>query len=554
MRHVRLLPRASVRAAAVFALSTGLAASGAVLAPSAAVAATQVTVTAATLDDGRLEIGLPYNTLSVRVNVLASSAPDAATLLTTDAFTYRDYNLWDTDEPVRLPEGTAHGRYPVTVDYRLPDGTTGTWTGGTLDYRPHTGVTKLSFDRATTDYVNRSATLTGHADTFDPATGTTGPAPEGTEVDVNFRLYSDDWRDLKQTAVVGADGSFSLGVTPQAAVVGGTATVRATDASAADQGFGVPELPVAKTSYRISGGLDKKRVHAGDPVQVTGRVERFTDAGWKPFTGAPVVSARSVPDTYDYTYSGRLGSGTADANGVFTYAVRPGYSGTVSTFVQPSVYLAKFPYFQGPVAVPRAFTYTNVKTTLDADGTVTATARMKADYCGDEKVTLQYSADGRSWHTLKNGVAEGGTAGYCPITITTSGFVNAYYRIVHAETDRFLALNTPSVHLKRTLTRFTSFSASPSRPYKNGRFTVSATLQEYWGGKWHGYKGAATLLLFKPKGDPQWYWVKKASTGSYGKISYSLKAEYGDGTWVIVLNPNAQHFYSDTPSKYLDVR
>ncbi|MEU3481300.1 hypothetical protein ACI2LO_32425 [Streptomyces sp. NPDC033754] len=47
--------------------------------------------------------------------MLASTAPDAAVLASTEALTASSYN-WITDAPFALPVGTAFGDYPVRGD------------------------------------------------------------------------------------------------------------------------------------------------------------------------------------------------------------------------------------------------------------------------------------------------------------------------------------------------------------------------------------------------------------------------------------------------------
>lgn len=563
MRPARLFPHAAVRAATVFALSAGLTLPVMATAPAAYAAdAAEVPVTRTdTFDDGRLDVGLPFNALWVKVNVLAPGAqPDAAPLISTDKLSWHDYSGgkpggWATEQPLRLPEGTAFGDYPVTVDYRMPGGTVQHWAGdGRLSYKPHTGVSRLAFDRESTDYDHRDAVLTGTATTLDPSTGLRTPAPEGTKIKVNFRLYGTDWTDLAKTAAVtGAEGGFSLPLTPGASVRGGEATVDAAPGTDPDDGFPVPELPVSKTKYRISADLDKRRVHKGDAVRVTGRAERLTAGGWQPFTGATVISTPREPDTWHHETGSVWGSSTVGADGSFTYPAKAEYSTSLHTYLKPSVYFTDLPYDRGEVAVPKPFTYTNVKITLDPYGKVRASGRLTADWCWDERLTLQYSADGKKWANLRTVVAGNGNAGYCPFTIESYGFVNAYYRVAHDETDTFLAQTSTPVHLTRVLTRFTSFSVTPARPAKNARFTASGTLQHYTGGRWQGYKGAQVMLVFKPKGDTTWYWVSKGSTGTGGK--YSLRGiGYQDGSWAVVLQPDAKHFYSETKAKYVDVR
>ena len=561
MRSMRTPPHALVRAAAVFVLSAGVAAPALVTAP-AAYAETATVTRTATLDDGRLDIGLPFNALWVKVNVLASTAPDAAVLASTDELSWHDYDWvtdkregWATDAPIRLPEGTAYGTYPVSVEYRMPGGTVQRWTGGSFGYKLHTGVAKLSFDRRSVDYDHRDVVLSGTAVTYDPATGVRTAARAGTQVKVALDTSGQGVPNPSAVAVTGAGGAFSLPFTLGGSVYRGTASVvePAADTDPDDAKF-VPSLPVAPTQYRITASLDKHRVYYGTDVNVTGRVERLTTDGWKPFAGAPVVSTPQQPDTSGHTVDRLMGGTAAAADGTFAYPAKGTFSTQVFTHVRPSPFLAGAPYALGEIAVPQKFTFTNLAITLDPYGTVRATGRMTANWCGDDPLVLQYSLDGRTWKSLKWGKSEGGAAGYCPFDITSPGYVRAYYRVVHAETDQFVTVNSTPVFLTRVPTRFSGFRISPTRPNVNGSMTVSGAVQKYVGGVWKPAAGQYVTLYFKPRGESQWYWVKRnVKTAANGGFSFTA-TNYGDGHWGMATQPLTGYFYSETNAVYIDAR
>ncbi|MFF8380834.1 hypothetical protein ACF07V_32390 [Streptomyces sp. NPDC015661] len=112
-RSTRRLPHAFVRAAAVFALAAGVIAPAVVHAPAAH--ADTGSAYDATLDDGRYRVGMLGDALWMKVTVLASTAPDAPVLASTEELTQL-YGYWTTDAPLTLPEGTALGDYPVRID------------------------------------------------------------------------------------------------------------------------------------------------------------------------------------------------------------------------------------------------------------------------------------------------------------------------------------------------------------------------------------------------------------------------------------------------------
>ncbi|AJF66484.1 hypothetical protein [Streptomyces vietnamensis] len=552
-RSTRRLPHAFVRAAAVFALSAGVITPAVIHAPAAH--ADWPATTGSTLDDGRYRLALPASALWIKVSVLASTAPDAAVLASTEALTSDNY-AWKTDAPIVLPEGTALGNYPVRVDYRLPGETTKQWSG-TYSYQPHVGVSSVSWDRDTTSYDRRQAVLSGTTTLWNPATGARTTAPEGTKVQVMLNIDGGT-RTMTATATTLADGTFSLPLTPNSEVNDGTATVLTTGTdNDPDDPARIQHLGIEPLVYRIASDLNKYRVLAGTNVQVTGHVERYVDGTWKPFAGAPVVATGTEPGYYDRTAVNVLGGAASSATGTFSFPAKAQYSTDfVYTTLRPSVYFqgSNHVYDKTDIAVPQQFSYSSYAITLDEYRTVTAKGRIGtgSGYCEPaQPVQLQASLDGgHTWRTLRSG----GTDAYCNYTLATTGYESALYRVHHPETNEFVAKTGTALKRARTFTRFSAFTISPTQPVVNGKMTVSGTVQRKVGGVWKPLGGVTLTLLYKPKGETQWYWVTKTlTTNSYGNFSYRATA-YGDGSWALYLNTTGSYFYSQTNAKYIDAR
>lgn len=552
---------AVVRAAAVFTLAAGLTVPALVTAPAAHAAPAADITGISTFDDGRLNVVLSAQALWVKVDVLESDQPGAGVLASTDDLTWNSTGSvygWATAEAPALPEGTALGDYPVAVTYRLPGGTVQRrQDAGTYSYKLRTGVERAAFDRASLDYDHRTAVLTGRATTYDPRTGERTPARAGTRVEIRYTLNGNGhYTPVKTTVATDADGAFSLTTTPVAPMTGvGAAVVQPAADTDPDEALGVDALGIERTRYRITAKLGAKRVHAGDSVRVTGRAERLTDDGWKPFAGETVVSSSDAPDFGGSSVRGLMGSARTAADGTFGYGAKATRTTEVHTFLRPSAFLQEAPSALGSVAVPQRFEFTGVKISIDAYGKLRATGRFDAAYCENEKIVLQASVNGRDgWTELKKGTTQhDGSGSGCAFTLETGGFVSSYYRVSHAETDRFLGGASAPVRVGRTATRFASFKVSNTRPAQDASFTASGSLQRHLDGKWKAYSGAKVTLVFKPRSQNQWYWVAKGKTGSGGK--YSLKGRgYEDGDWVVVLEPDAKHFYAESKKVYVNVR
>lgn len=223
------------------------------------------------------------------------------------------------------------------------------------------------------------------------------------------------------------------------------------------------------------------------------------------------------------------------------------------TSLRPSPYFGDSrPYAKSDIAVPQQFSYSPHTITLDEHGKLTATGGFGSAYCRNgQPVHLQVSFDaGSTWRVLRSGMTDSG----CSYTFTTQGYESALYRIYHPETNELVAKGSTSLKRARTPTRFSAFGVSPTQPTVNGKMTVSGTVQRKVGGLWKPLPGTKVTLVYKPKGESQWYWVNQGiTTDANGRFSYRATA-YGDGSWALYLNTTGSYFYSETNAKYIDAR
>ncbi|WP_405585659.1 hypothetical protein [Streptomyces sp. NBC_01190] len=553
MRSVR---PASVRAAATFLLAAGCAVPALAVAPAAhadSPAVSQVTSD----DDGRLTVYLDsVDALWVQVSVRASAAADAPVLASTDDLTEAD-GRWTTEHTVSLPAGTAYGDYPVDVDYRLPGGQVQHWSGADhgsasdLDYRLRTGVGALSFDRDTLDWDHQTIVVSGAATTLDPATGTTGPARAGTTVEVDYDTLT-GLTGSPVTATTGADGAFQVPLTFPAGAQSVRARVIAPAADTVPGPVGYGPTPSVTTSrYRISATESRTRANPNVPFTEQGSVQRFVNGIWQPWAGAPVYTATVYGSPYTTGLTGVLGHGTTGTGGTFGYSVVAARTTDTYTFVQPSVYLAGSSSFSERIAVPTVGSLTTPAASVDQYDTVTVSGSLRGS-CDYEPLSLEYSANGKTgWSNLQWFKANGGTYnGTCSYKISKPAYWDGYYRVRHPETDIMQPVVSAAKRVNRTRTGV-SVAMSSTKPKLNAKLTASGNVYQLTASGWKPYAGVHVVLVFKPKGDPNWYWVVKGYTNAAGHYTLNTKA-FEDGTWGTYIEPDAKHYYAESKDVYVD--
>ncbi|MEE4543573.1 hypothetical protein V2S66_16525 [Streptomyces sp. V4-01] len=545
-----------MRAAATFLLAAGLAVPALAAAPAAQAA--DATVTGVTTDDnGKLNVSLTTSdALWVQVSVRASAAADAPVLATTDALT-QSGGGWKTEQTVSLPAGTAYGDYPVDVDYRLFNGTVQHWAGADhrtvsdLNYRLHTGVSNLAFDRTTLDYDHQSTVLSGTATTLDPATGQSGAAAAGTKVELDYDAVG-GLRSYKTTATVADGGTFQapltlpLGIENVRAVAVPDAT---TTARPLVWDFTPPR--VITTRYRLSAEESRTRTNPNVAYTEKGSVERYAEGYWQPWTGVTVSTASSAGDPSTGVLSGVLGHGATDANGAFSYAVTPTRTTDTFTVLQPTPYLTGSSAAYEHIAVPTPGSFTTPAGSIDQYATVTLAGSLKGS-CDYQPLSLEYSANGTTgWTTMQWFQANGGNYnGTCSYSVTKDAYYNGYYRVRHPETDVMQPAVTVVKHIYRYRTGM-SIAMSSTKPKTNAKLTASGNVYQLTTAGWKPYAGVHVVLVFKPRYDPNWYWVVKGYTNAYGHYALNTTA-FGDGTWAAYIEPNSSHYYSESKQVYVD--
>ena len=511
-------------------------------------------------DDGKVTVYLTGEVLngSLELSVRASTAADAPVLTTVDGTGFTGAG---TTAAVQLPAGTAYGDYPVDVSWKLGDGTQEhTADAGTLNYRRHASVTNVTTDRTTTDFTHRTVTVGGQADIFDPATGTTAPAAAGTQVKLTW------WDDVapshrvQHTGTVATDdaGTFNLPVTPGGVLESGTAQVVGTSDTTPVQTPGtVPDVGVASQSYWITATSTPATVHKGQTITVKGKALRWdssTGAYDLPFAGVPVVTTAAEPDNYGYTVPHLLAGATSAADGSFSYKIAANATTTLHTYLAPSPYLPSIRETQSTVNVPTATTITLPKYSIDEFGLVKTTGRLTGAACSNQSLWLQYSPNGKTkWLNISHINTSYGNGSYCSFLMQAYGYTDGYYRVIHAESPQLLGYAQPITRLNRIDTQ-TSIAASTSRPASvNSKITFTGVVIATSSKGWIHYNHAHVVLVYRPKGDSQWYWVQKGYTNSAGKYSFTTPA-YGDGSWATTLDADSKHFYSESKVLNEDVR
>lgn len=559
MRHSRAVRPASVRAAAVFLLAAGLAVPALAGAPSAY--ADDSTVTGvSTGDDGTLDVSFNTSLVEwVQISVRSSAAADAPVLTTTDDLTGgRGTWDWKTSHAVSLPAGTAYGDYPVDVDFRLYNGTVQHWSGadhltlGDLDYRRRAGVTGLSFDRATLDYDHQSAVLSGTTTEFDPATGTTGPAPAGTSVEIDYTGVGGT-HSYRTTAAVTDDGSFQAPLSlPQGIQEFGAAVVGTADTIARPASWSGRVPAVVPTRYRVSAAENHTRVYAGSTYTESGSLQRYVDGYWKPWAGVTVNTATGYNGAFT-DLTGIIGHGVTTATGAFSYTVKPARTADTYTLLSTSPYVTPSSLGSEHVAVPTPGSFTTPAGSIDQYGTVTLSGQLKGA-CDYEPLSLEYSANGSTgWTNMQWFTASGGSYnGTCSYKISKPAYYNAYYRVRHPETDVMQPAATVAKHIYRYRTGI-SIAMSNTKPKLNAKLTASGNVYQLTTAGWKPYAGVHVVLVFRPRGDTEWYWVVKGYTNSYGHYALNTQA-FGDGTWGTYIEPNSSHYYSESRDVYVDAR
>lgn len=110
----------------------------------------------------------------------------------------------------------------------------------------------------------------------------------------------------------------------------------------------------------------------------------------------------------------------------------------------------------------------------------------------------------------------------------------------------------PLVRLSRVRTAM-SIVITPAHPYRDGRLVASGTVTQLTAKGWVRLPHAHVVLVYRPRGSSQWYWVLKGHAGATGRYTFVTRA-YADGTWAVYLDPDSRHLHSESRKVYVTVR
>jgi hypothetical protein len=137
------------------------------------------------------------------------------------------------------------------------------------------------------------------------------------------------------------------------------------------------------------------------------------------------------------------------------------------------------------------------------------------------------------------------SSGYCPGVLTWRHsfrvkLANAYYRARVISTPDLQAAVSAPLHRWKYLTRIRSLTVSSRHVPHGGRLTVSGRLQQHVG-TWKPYAHRIVLIVLRPAGQRQWFWIKKVRTRSTGRFS-STFTDPTSATWSAVYQGDKTHF------------
>lgn len=479
------------------------------------------------------------------------SAPDAPEVAQVTDFTRTSgtdqQGLWQSTTPLRMAE---LGTYRIVVDLTDADGDTSSTEGRYgYAYVLRANLTDYQVAPQSPDYDHQDVAVSGRYTVTDPRTGETTPA-DG-EADVATSNTGEHRR-----VPLDADGRFSLSYT-QTREYGGTVSpwLYLADPAPLSQGNNADNVDVTpvKSDTRVTLDATEVSVKAGQAATVSGTAEVYAGGAWKPLAGA------IVDEVWSSDMGGAASRPVTGADGRFTGQLTLSRSGTVEVQVRSGTFLNTSPLRTVKVYVARKTSITDFTATLNKYSQLTAKGLLHTGTSipgdADNKVDLQYSADGKTgWTTMKTvtpGTSEPETGATFKGTFAAPS--KGYYRARFKATRDWQASYSPVVYVKRTPTRIIDGNASPEPVRKGRTLTYKGKLQHYTSGAWKAYADQKVKILFRPKGSSTWYDMGNTYTRTDGTFSKGFTASK-DGTWVaVLLYPTSTHLVSSGREDYVDV-
>jgi hypothetical protein len=419
------------------------------------------------------------------------------------------------------PVGTLPlGTYNVTVDVTFPDETQISGTpAGTVAFQDTPTIT-LNVN-SVLSHNNQDPVISGTVTVQAPG-ATVGSA----YADQPVTLVASGQPDV--TSDTDGNGGFKFSLTsPQP---GETFSVEVPESmTVAAARTSTMSLTAQSDQVRMSASLSASTVRYGSKVAAKGTVT------YAPGTGGFVALTGQTVRIYAGTASGSpVVTAVTDGKGDFT-ATLPNEATSVHWVLK-----ASGPYLDTatatlPMKVDLPTLITGFSATLSQSwqvnyrGCLGLQARVPGSIPSLTGLTIQYAErSGGPWHKLGVPVAtqksfvcgnDGRTfSGTLPAQLNY-----AYYRVVYAgATDKagtgYLSSASGTVLAWKYEDRITSFAVSTRTVHKGGKLTVSGRLQYYLSG-WRNYAGQQVLIIFRPQGSKNWYFILPMRTSSAGQFS-----------------------------------
>jgi len=483
--------------------------------------------------------GQQLTSMTVHIYLGNSHIADVTDMALTNGADPAD-QTWTSAAPLALAAGT----YTMTVDAADPTQSATGLAGGTLPFI-YTGTqitsaanpSSINFEGKTTV----SGSLTGYLPGAATATAISG---------VPVYLLDNLTNKQQQIATTDSRGDYK-------ATIRGTSvnyfvqTVTNSVAQGASPGY-LNLGFISNYPTRISATVkprDFKYGHVGQAT-MTGVAQYKAGATWRPFADAVVTTNGGMSSAYVPT----------DSQGRFTWTFVPTLvnngtawqaltdaPGVMQSQVYGSVHIAVPTSIRSFVATLNPFAILHVHGC--AETTVAGASQP------GPRMIIQYAAKPAGpWYRLgqvtMNGFtstcAGGHFAGSLPVRLA-----NAYYRASLAASPDFQPSVSKAVHLWKHLTRIVSLTVRPHSVSAGGDITVKGRL-EWRGATWRGYRKRQILIVLRPRGSKNWYWIHKVNTNARGWFSKTFRDPV-TADWSAVYEGDTTHFASSGAIRHVTV-
>ncbi|MFI0448267.1 hypothetical protein [Actinomadura sp. 6N118] len=358
---------------------------------------------------------------------------------------------------------------------------------------------------------------------------------------------------IVRTKTTGADGEFSGSVFKRR-----SGQVTMTFDGTADHylaEYAARTVTVAHAETRLRAALDWKPTVVGQPIIVTGTLERKSSTGeWVPLVGGHVqLRDGSGQKLITAQYTPRKGTfhlkARAQAKMVLVYEpYGESFVPTRLNLPDEGAFALRYrPRLTNLAVTPRPVGHgarLNVRGRVLRQG-----VDGSAEIAPGARVEAQFSTDKRTWRTRSAGTADAkGDFKLAPVADR-----DGYWRVIVDDPHRYLpGPSAPTFVDVRHRTAFTSFNASPE-PVKKGRtLTISGKLNRHVG-SWRPGPGAKVYVYFKANGTSQWIRMAVVKTGRDGSFRKGFKASR-DGTWQAAYKGGTAYLGVWSTTDHVDVR